>query len=251
MSFASCTGYQKLMKSDDFGLKYEKALEFYDNEDYYRALNLFDQVIPFYRGTDKAEEIAYRYAYAYYHQGDFILASYYFDRFAKTFQTSVRAEECAFMKCYCKYLDSPRYNLDQTNTLDAIDELQLFINAYPKSDKVEEANELLVELHDKLQIKQFELAKLYLTMDLFEASVVSFDILLSDYPDTKYREEVSYFKIVAYFEYAEKSIVARQEERYTETIDLYNEFIFKYPESDFIADAEKFYQKAQEALKSL
>ncbi len=123
------------MKSDDFGLKYEKAMEYYDGEDYYRALNLFDQVIPFYRGTDKAEEIAYRYAYAYYHQGDFILASYYFDRFIKTFQTSDKTEECAYMKAYCKYLDSPEYNLDQTNTYAAIADLQLFINAYPESDK--------------------------------------------------------------------------------------------------------------------
>ena len=79
----SCSKYHKIQKSQDFQFKYEKALEYYDREDYYKALNLFDQVMPFFRGTDKAESISYKYAYAYYNQKDYILASYYFNRFAK------------------------------------------------------------------------------------------------------------------------------------------------------------------------
>lgn len=251
IALASCNGYQKLMKSDDFGLKYEKAMEYYEIEDYYRALNLFDQVVPFYRGTEKAEEIAYRYAYAYYYQGDYILASYYFDRYIQTFQTSDKTEECAYMKAFCKYLDSPDYNLDQTNTFTAIAELQLFINAFPESPRVEQANTLLEELHSKLQMKQFELAKMYLEMDLFKAAITSFENLLNDYPDTPYREEATFRTIEAYFDYAEKSISDKQEGRYTAAVDTYKEFTFRFPESRFLKEAEQYFQDAQEALINL
>ncbi len=90
----SCSQYSKIQKSQDFRYKYEKALEYYDREDYFKALNLFDQVIPFYRGNQEAEDIAYKYGYAYYHQKEYIMASYYFDRFAKTYPRTERAEEC-------------------------------------------------------------------------------------------------------------------------------------------------------------
>ena len=57
----SCSNYQKIQKSQDFRFKFEKALEYYDREDYFRAINLFDQVLPFYRGTAEAEDIAYKH----------------------------------------------------------------------------------------------------------------------------------------------------------------------------------------------
>ena len=141
--FFSCSNYQKIQKSQDFSYKYEKALEYYEREDYYRAMNLFDQVIPFYRGSAEAEDIAYKYAYGYYNQKQYIMASYYFDRFAKTYPRSERAEECMFMTAYCKYLDSPKFKLDQTSTVEAISALQLFLNAYPASDRVDQCNALI------------------------------------------------------------------------------------------------------------
>ena len=51
----SCSQYHKISKSQDYKFKYEKAMEYYEREDYFRALGLFDQVIPFYRGTEEAE----------------------------------------------------------------------------------------------------------------------------------------------------------------------------------------------------
>jgi len=194
-SLYSCSKYSKISKSQDFKYKYEKAMEYYENEDYYHALNLFDQIIPLYRGTDEAEDIAFKYSYAYYYQKDFVLASYYFSRFAKTFPRSEKAEEASFLTAYCKYLESPRYTLDQTNTYDAINGLQLFINAYPQSSRLEECNSLIDELRAKLQKKDFEMAKLYLKMRKYKAAVSSFENLLEDYPDTDVKEDALFYMI--------------------------------------------------------
>jgi len=244
----SCSKYQKIQKSQDFGLKYEKAMEYYDKEDYFRALSLFDQVIPFYRGTEEAEEIAYKYAYAYYNQGENIMASYYFDRFAKTYPRSERAQECGYMSAYCKYLESPRYELDQTTTREAINELQLFINNYPYSDSVERCNSLIDELREKIQKKEFEIAKLYLKMDKYEAAVTSFEILLNDYPDTDFREDAMFYTIKSYYYYASKSVKSKRVERYREATDIYNKFIAQYPDSKHNRDVQYMYERAMKEL---
>ncbi len=248
---ASCSKYQKIQKSQDFGLKYEKALEYYDREDYYRAMNLFDQVLPFYRGTEEAEDIAYKYAYGYYNQKEYIMASYYFDRFAKTYPRSERAEECMFMTAYCKYLDSPKYKLDQTSTVAAIKEMQLFLNAYPNSERVEQCNALIDELWEKLQKKEFEIAKLYLKMDRYESAVHSFETLLEDYPDTKFREDALFYTIKSYYYYASKSVRSKRVERYQEAADTYNEFVAQYPESKYNKEVKYMYDKAIKEIEKL
>ena len=245
---SSCSKYQKLLKSDDYEMKYQKAMEFYDKGDYYRALNLFDMVIPFYRGEKESEEIAYRYAYAYYKQADYILANYYFGRFTQTFPRSEKAEECAYMKAYCKYLEAPDYNLDQTNSIEAISELQLFADKYPESERLAGVNKLIEELHGKLQRKYFEVGELYMHMQLYKSVIQSFDVLLNDYPDTQYKEKANYYKIKAYYEYANKSVDDKKEERYKEAFSLAENFLLNFPEGEYVASVKKLNTRIKEKL---
>ena len=54
---------------------------------------------------------------------------------------------------------SPVYSLDQTDTFKAIDKLQSFIDAYPNSEYLAEANETVKVLREKIEKKVFENAK--------------------------------------------------------------------------------------------
>lgn len=244
----SCSSYQKIQKSNDFQLKYDKAMEYYDREDYYKALNLFDQVMPFFRGTDKAEDMSFKYAYAYFYQKDFILASYYFDRFSKTYPRSKKTEECSYMSAYCKYLQSPVYTLDQTTTYEALKELQAFMNMFPSSEYLPRCNELIDELRHKLEKKAFEISKLYLKMNKYKAAVSSFENLLNDYPDTQYREDALFYTIKSYYYYASKSIKSKRKERYHEAIETYNDFIALYPNSEHMRDVKYMKKRADKEL---
>jgi len=246
----SCSSYQKIQKSQDFKLKYEKAMEYYEKEDYYRALSLFDQVIPFYRGSAEAEDIAYKYAYAYYNQKEYTMASYYFDRFSKTYPRSEKAEECMYMSAYCKYKESPVYKLDQTTTREAINQLQLFINTYPMSERVAMCNDLIDELRLKLQKKDIEIAKLYLKMDRYEAAVTSFNNLLVDYPDTEFKEDAMFYTIKSYYFYASKSVKSKRRERYQEAADVYQKFITQYPDSKYMKEVAYMYEKAMKQIEN-
>ena len=55
--------------------KYEKAIEFFDNEEYVKAFPLFDELLLLYRGTDKAEEIYYYYCQIEFQKGNYISAA--------------------------------------------------------------------------------------------------------------------------------------------------------------------------------
>jgi len=95
--FLSCSKYQKILKSDDLGYKYDSAIKYYDDQEYFKALTLFEELIGLYRGLDKAEEIYYYYAYCNYYMEEYIMAAYYFKNFIKTYPSSSHAEECTFL----------------------------------------------------------------------------------------------------------------------------------------------------------
>ncbi|MBW6478976.1 MAG: outer membrane protein assembly factor BamD [Bacteroidales bacterium] len=249
--FTSCSKYQKLLKSDDVMLKKEKAIEYYDNEDYHRALGLLTDVIPAFRGTAEAETLNYYYAMAHYNQGDYVLAAHYFKTFTQGFPRSEHAEEFLFMSAYCKYLLSPRSSLDQTATLEAIRELQSFANRYPNSNRVEEANMLIDELREKLEVKAFGSAMMYFNIRDYMAAVRSFQNVIRDYPDTQFREEAMFYILRSHFLYAENSIEARQLERYQNVVDSHRRLVNRFPDTGFLAQADRMLITATEQISRL
>jgi len=248
---SACGDFQKLLKSTDNESKYEKALAYYEKADFYKALMLFEQLNTIYKGTEKAEKLNYYLAYCYYQQGDYLMASYYFKNYARSFPNTDRAEECLFMNAYCYYLDSPKYSLDQGNTLEAIKELQLFINSYPKSQRVNQANELMDELRAKLELKNFDIAMLYYKMEQYESAITSFGNILKDFPDSKHREEILYYTLEAYYNYALNSINEKKNDRFTKAIESYNVLMVQYPGSEFVDDANTIYRKTLREVDNL
>ncbi len=234
---SSCSKYQKLLKGNDYAKKLEMGIKYYEKNDYYRALQMFDNVIAIYRGKVEAEKIHYYYAYCYYGQSDYLVASYHFKNFSKIFPNSKYTEECLYMSAYCKYLDSPSYSLDQTSTQEAIKELQLFINFYPKSERVAEANKLIDGLRLKLIEKAFEIAKLYYKTESYNAAQIAFTNILKDFPETAYREEIMFYIIKSNYYYAKNSINTKKQERYKTVIDAYAALLDTYPETKYKKDA--------------
>lgn len=241
MIFASCSDYQKLVKSSDYELKYNKAVEYYENEDYYKAQSLLDDIRSILKGTDKAEKIKYYSAYCSYGLGELSLSAYLFKDFARQYPSSEHTEEVEFLAAYCYYLISPETSLEQTYTKAAIAELQLFINKYPESEKRAEADELIDKLQLKLETKAYDNAVLYFNIGDYKAANTSLKIVLSDYPDTQYREEILFTIVKSSYLLAENSIYSKQKERYKSTVDAYYAFVDNFPESKKVKEAEKYY----------
>ncbi len=249
ITLGSCKSkYEKLKASNDNAKKYAEAIKLYNKKEYSKALGLFDPLVTRYRGQEQAEDLYYYYAYTNYKLKDYTSARYHFKTFADTYPSSARAEECRFMSAYCYYLDSPIFSLDQENTTKAIESLQLFINLYPKSDRVAEASKLIQNLRDKLEEKAYANSKLYLTIGDYQAAVISFGNTLRDYPDTKYAEEIEFLTIRAQYMYSEHSQYYTQEQRYKLTISYADQFMEKYPNSKFLRDAKDYKSSSESGI---
>ena len=225
VSITGCkSNFEKLRASTDIAKKYKEAVNLYNKKNYSKALILFDDLVQRYKGRTEAEDLYYYYAYTNYKLKDYTTSRYHFKTFSDTYPNSPKAEECRFMAAYCYYLESPAYSLDQENTVKAIEALQLFINLYPKSERVAEASKLIDNLRNKLETKSYANARLFLDIGDYKSAVIAFRNSMRDYPDTKYAEEMEYLTIKAQYLYARNSYEFKQEERFNEAITLFNEF---------------------------
>ncbi len=246
----ACNGTQKVLKSGNNEMKFETGVDLYEKGDFNKALQFFDILRAVYRGTEKGEMLTYYTANCYFQMHDYQIASYYYGQYVQMYPRGEHAEESAYLSAFCKFLESPRSTLDQTNTYLALKELQSFIDMYPSSSKVAEANRLMDELRDKLEVKSYDIAVLYFRMEEYQAAITSFENLVEDFPDTEYKEEVLFSITKAYFLYADKSIYSKKLERYEKTVEAYNNLRYLYPESEYLPIAEEYNEKAMAHLSN-
>jgi outer membrane protein assembly factor BamD len=245
---SSCGDYNKIVKSTDYEFKYKKSLEYYEAGEFVRSSTLLKELLNIYRGTSRADKVYYYYAKSQFGMKDNMMAGHYFKTLVKEFPRSEYAEESQFMVGYCFYLDSPNPRLDQQVSQNAIDALQLFINLYPKSTRVEEANRLIIELRDKLVYKSYVSGKLYYDLKNYKAAVVALSSSLKDFPDTKYREELMYMLVKAKYLLAVNSVEEKKRERLSSALDEYFTFADEYPESKYMKEVEKYHSTTAKLL---
>ena len=215
----SCSQYDKVIKSDDVNFKYSKAFYYYSKGDYVKAGTLFDQLAPLTRGTRKADSVYFYQALTQYKLNDYIISGHYFGTFVQMFGNSLFIEEAAYMEAYCYYMQSPRPELDQTSTSQAMDAFRLYMIRYPRSNRITDCQRILLELNEKLIEKAYLSAQLYYNLDNYKAAIVALNNCLIDFPDSKYREEIMFELLKSKYMLAVNSIQSKQIERFQDDID--------------------------------
>jgi outer membrane protein assembly factor BamD len=240
-SLASCNKtYNKAMKSTDKDEIFTLATELYEKDKYTQAIELYERVSTSFVGTEQAADIAYNTANAHFKDQNFKLSGHLFKSFANSNPSDKRAEEALYLSAYSYYKDSPKYNLDQTSTFTAIDELQNFINSYPNSEHVNDSNNYITELRQKLERKAFEIGKVYYKTMNYKAAGVAFDNMVDEFPDSKFREEAMIYSLRSKAELALNfSRLEKKDLRLQEARTQYRQFLKFYPNSTYKAEAEK------------
>jgi len=249
--FASCSGFEKIRKSSDVNYKLTKANEYFDKKDYRHSNELYRELMPVMKSTRNYEALFYKYAYTFYYLRDYVEASYYFKNFTEYFPISKDAEECEFMSAVCLFKYAPKYTLDQTNSVKALEALQSYVNRYPKSVRMEEANKYIDATRKKLESKQADAAKLYYNISQFKAATVAYKSVLRNYPESPNADLYQYMIMRAMYKFAKVSILEKQDERFSNAIAAYNDLKASYPHSAYLADADKLYAEADNNLKKI
>lgn len=251
-SFGACKSqYEKVRTSGDTKLILSKANEYYKNQNYSKAQELYDLIISNIRGLAEAEKVYFQYAYTHYYLEKYVSSAYYFKQFTLTYPNSDLKEEADYMAAYSEYKMSPVYRLDQTATIKAIDEFQLFMNTYPNSTRIKEANKLIDELRAKLEKKASEEAELYFNLRDYQAAIQSFNNVLKDFPETNNAEYLRYKIIIAAHNYANNSILSKQEERYKIALEESTDFLKRHEKSKFRKEIASINKNSRTKLKEI
>lgn len=243
--------FNKILKSSDYEYKLKKADEYYANKNYRNAEVLYQELFPVFKGSDKFEDLYYKYAYCSYYQKNYLDAENLFKSYLGVFPNSSKAEEIAYMHAYTFYKQSPNVELDQTNTTKAIGMMQGFINSYPNSPRVADANDIITKCRGKLEKKDYISAKLYYNLQFYQASALTFSSLLINYPESSIGDEYMLMVVKSYYEYAKSSVYGKQEERYEKVTSEYFDFADRYPESKLLKEAENYKNLSQNEIKKL
>lgn len=239
--FTSCSNkFSKILKSTDNEYKLKMAENYYAQKKYSNAQALFEDLFPVFKGTAKFEDLYYKYAYSAYNLSDYTSAENLFKTFVETFPNSAKAEEADYMRAYCYYKQSPKAELDQTNTTKAMGQMQAFINTHPASPRVTEATTIIDGARAKLELKDFKSAQLYYNLAFYKAAAIAFSSLIDNYPDTGKGDEYKLMVIKSYYLYANNSVEEKQAERFDKVIAECTDFTDRFPDSKLVKTVENY-----------
>jgi len=241
----------KILKNPDANYKLRIAEKYFVKKEYSKAQQVYEDIMPYFKTSKEFEDIYFKFAYCAYYQLDYSNAENLFKSFLEIFPNSSKAEEIDYMRGYSFYKQSPKPELDQTNTIKAIGMMQTFINTHPGSTRIKEANDIIDIGRLKLEIKDYKSAQLYYELGQFRAAGVAFATLLDSYPESVKGDQYKLMIIKSYFRYAELSVEEKKVERFEQVIAVCNEFADRFPDSKLRKEADQFLNLSQTNIKNL
>src|SRR5579871_5103962 len=248
---SSCSHFSKVMKSNDYDYKLRVADKYYADKDYNHAQQLFEELFRIYKGSEHFEDIYYKFAYCAYNLKDYANAENLFKGFVENFPNSNKAEEMDYMRAYTFFKQSPKVDLDQTNTTKTIGFMQAFINTHPGSDRTKEATTIIDKCRAKLELKDYKNAQLYYDLSYYKAAATALNTLMLSYPDSEKSDEYKFLVNKADYQYALQSIDERKPERFEIVITQCNEFVERFPDSRLNKSVQEYLTISQNNIKSL
>ena len=200
--------------------RFEKAKILLSNNKFEKAKNEFQIIIQNQKGTSLSLDSYFYLGESFFGLKNYEEAIYHFNYYSMFSNQIENVEKAQFMKSKCEFELTLDYNNDQDQTFLAISSIQEFLDNFPYSIYKDDAFKMIEDLREKLAKKYFENGRLYLKIKKFESAMYYFDIVISDYYDTKYIDEA---KIAYIFTY----LVMKDYDKAVEYFDN-NKSTFKY-----------------------
>jgi outer membrane protein assembly factor BamD len=245
----SCSKFSKVLKSKDYEYKLKMAEQYFAKKSYRQAQTLFEELFPIFKGSPQFEDLYYKYAYCHYNLRDYMTAENLFKGYLEVFPNSPRAEEVEYMQAYSFYRQSPKPELDQSNTIKAMGMMQVFINTHPGSTRNKEAEEIITTCNIKLEKKEHASAQLYYDLGHYRAAALAFATLINNFPESNSSDEYKLMSIRAYYRFASMSIEEKQQERFEKVVAEVQDFQDRFPESKLLKEAERYLELSTNQIK--
>jgi len=254
LMLSSCSEYQRALKNPDPNYKFEFAKRAFEQKKYVQSYTLLRDVVTQLKGSDRAEESLYLLGLSYFENKEYPEAAEFFKTYYQRYPKGNYTELARYYAGYSYYLDSPEPQLDQSLTIKAIEELQGFLDYFPRSDKVTLAQNAIFEMQDKLTLKELQNAQLYYNLgsylgNNYESAIITAKNAIKEYPYSKYKEELEMLVLKARYQEANLSVDERKADRFRDVIDEYYSFVGNYPDSPKREEADNILKIARRYVK--
>lgn len=251
---SGCSEYQQVLKSKDPEYKYTMALEYFNAEKYVRSQTLLEDISPYFKGTERAQEVLTYLARSYMGEKSYESAAEYYETYLRNYPKGRYSTEARYQIGHCYYLDAPDARLDQDITRKAISAFQTFIEMYPESPYAEKAYTEMGEMYDRLAQKELYSARLYYNLGSYLGNnYLSAEITarnaLKTYPSNKYQEEFNWIITQATYQQMMYSTEDKKEDRARLAEDESYNFRAEYPESKHIRELDRMDKEIKKILK--
>jgi outer membrane protein assembly factor BamD len=236
---------------ESFRQYYDKAMKYYNGKAWLSAARIFEELYPLSIGTSLGDTILFLFADSYFQNRDYQMAAFHFRDYARRYPGTERTELASLNAVKAMYYNSPDYNLDQLVTTYAIDDINLFIQQYPASKHIEECNEILDNLRNKLARKELEMIKMYYQIGCYEATQIMTKNFMKSFSGSTYASEALYILLKNNYEFARKSVEQKKYNRYKDCLDAYETLQAQYPSNNFLAESKKIATEAETQIKKL
>lgn len=168
---------------------YRIGRESFEGGEWDRAIEALQRFLFQDPGHPKADSAQYLIGSAYFNQDQYLTAATEFLRLAQNRPAGPLADDARYQACLSYYELSPRPELDQEYTHEAIDQCRSVMLLYPGSPHALAADERARELTEKLARKYYLTANYYLKRRAYDSAIVYFEHLLQTYPGVSFEAE--------------------------------------------------------------
>ena len=158
-----------------------------------------------------------------------VLAINEFSEFLTFFPTHARADYAQYKMAMAYYEQMLSADRDQTNTREAIDEFEAFMDRYPNSELLGEARSRLREARDRLSESEYRVGLFYYRVHWYAGAIDRFKRLLEDDPRYTGRDAL-------YYHLAESLLRTEQK---AEALPYYVRLKEEFPSSEYLDEAEE------------
>ncbi|MBR4644707.1 MAG: outer membrane protein assembly factor BamD [Bacteroidaceae bacterium] len=256
-----CGDYSAVMKTADFEYKYEAAKGYYSEGNYKKAAEIFGQVLAVLKDSQYGDECLFMLGMSNYRSGDFEAATKFLKKYYQSYPKGSYVELSRYYCAMSYYNSVVDIRLDQTSTMEALNEFSNFLEYYPETSLKPQTQERIFNLQDKLVEKEYLAAKLYYDLGSYmlnciyggsnyEACIVTAQNALKDYPyaSPERKEELSIMVLRAKYHLARQSVVDKRLDRFRDAIDEYYAFQNEFPESQYMKEAKSIFNHSERII---
>jgi len=175
----------------------------------------------------------------YFNKGEYEQAAIEYEEFLKRHPGSDQAPYATYRLALSQYKQRKKPDRDPTSTREALKWLEFFIEKYPESPLVSKANERISECRNSLAMREIYIGNYYAKRKNFKAAANRYNMVVSQYSDTKAFEEGLFLLGNSYFRLGD-SILARA---------TLKRVVDEFPDTKYQKKAESLLQEIENNAK--